>query len=210
MIKIDNGITAVTAEHDRIKCEYSEYLYDHFFKGNLIGASCTGKTKFMKCLTEQLSEDSVYHSTIGVDFHNTFINIPNKKNEGTLSIKLQLWDGASQERYMALTESFLRGTSFIFLFYKDDEFDELIQMIKKYHFSHEFIPTITFILIKDKLGELTELPPLDSTITTKLGITPNFHFSLDFNKKVDITTLLHKVVPTFKLTEIVTKSIYDD
>ena len=162
-----------------VKGRYASDLYDHLFKGNLIGASCTGKTKFLNCLMEKTSYDGVYHSTIGVFFERVRIDVPNKKGDGMIGISLQFWDNASQDRFMASTASFIKRTHFALLFYKDNELDKLIEIMKKYHFSQELIPTITFVLIQDRPGEsLKKLEPLDEEVTSKLGVTQNFHFSL--------------------------------
>ena len=66
----------------------------------VVGDSAVGKTKFLCKLTENKFNQN-YMASTAIDIKNTSIKI-NGKN-----IKLQIWDTAGQEKYRALTRSFL-------------------------------------------------------------------------------------------------------
>ncbi|KAL2998362.1 hypothetical protein AAZX31_09G095200 [Glycine max] len=78
-----------------LKCPW---LSDYLFKLLLIGDSSVGKS----CLLLRFAVDN-YISTIGVDFKIRTVEL-----EGKI-VKLQIWDGAGQERFRTITSSYYRG-----------------------------------------------------------------------------------------------------
>lgn len=75
---------------------------DFFFKVMVIGDSGAGKS----CLILRFADDTFtasYISTIGVDFKFRTIEMDG------LTVKLQLWDNAGNERFRTITSSYLRG-----------------------------------------------------------------------------------------------------
>jgi small GTP-binding protein len=84
--------------------------YDKILKCIFIGDPYVGKTSLC---TKLVGNDFPlsYLSTIGVDFFVKIFNINNK------NIKLQIWDTAGQEKYKAITRTFYRDISFVFLMF---------------------------------------------------------------------------------------------
>ena len=74
--------------------------FDYLIKLLILGDSAVGKTNFLCKLTENKFNQN-YMASTAIDIKNTSIKI-NGKN-----IKLQIWDTAGQEKYRALTRSFL-------------------------------------------------------------------------------------------------------
>ena len=74
--------------------------FDYLIKLLILGDSAVGKTNFLCKLTEHKFNQN-YMASTAIDIKNTSIKI-NGKN-----IKLQIWDTAGQEKYRALTRSFL-------------------------------------------------------------------------------------------------------
>lgn len=84
--------------------------YDVLTKFLIIGDSGVGKSCLMQRYAgETFLEDSL--STIGVDFKILSKEIIHKKFPGkNLSVKIQLWDTAGQDRFRAITETYFRGS----------------------------------------------------------------------------------------------------
>jgi small GTP-binding protein len=77
----------------------------------VIGNSGVGKTAFLFRYFKD-TFDSVYESTIGIDFHSKVVSTKNGQR-----VKLQVWDTAGQERYRAITAAYYRGAvAFILMF----------------------------------------------------------------------------------------------
>ena len=76
-----------------------------------MGDANVGKTTFTSLLvTDNLPTD--YHSTIGVEFLSSVIELMDSTN-----VKLMLWDTAGQERYRALTRIYYKDVIGVFLFF---------------------------------------------------------------------------------------------
>ena len=85
--------------------------YKYSFKIILLGDANVGKTTFTSLLvTDNLPTD--YHSTIGVEFLSSVIELMDSTN-----VKLMLWDTAGQERYRALTRIYYKDVIGVFLFF---------------------------------------------------------------------------------------------
>ena len=85
--------------------------YKYSFKIILLGDANVGKTTFTSLLvTDNLPTD--YHSTIGVEFLSSIIELMDSTN-----VKLMLWDTAGQERYRALTKIYYKDVIGVFLFF---------------------------------------------------------------------------------------------
>jgi Ras-related protein Rab-10 len=84
--------------------------YDLLFKLLLIGDSGVGKTNILLRFSEDaFNSNSI--ATIGIDFKIKTIELRGKK------IKLQIWDTAGQEQFLAITTSYYRAAMGIMLVY---------------------------------------------------------------------------------------------
>ena len=77
-------------------------FYDYLFKVVLIGETNGGKTSLLSRFTwNEFNID--LQNTIGVEFATRSLHIDGK------SIKAQIWDTASQERYRAIVSAYYRN-----------------------------------------------------------------------------------------------------
>lgn len=79
-------------------------------KVTLIGDISVGKTSIMNRFIDNVYKDD-YDPSIGVDFGSKTIRFQN------VSIKMQLWDTAGQEKYKALIPSYIKGSSIVILLF---------------------------------------------------------------------------------------------
>ena len=85
--------------------------YKYSFKIILLGDANVGKTTFTNLLvTDNVSMD--YHSTIGVEFISSIIELKDKQK-----VKLMIWDTAGQERYRSITKMYFKDMIGVFLFF---------------------------------------------------------------------------------------------
>lgn len=77
-------------------------------KAVIIGDSGVGKSNFLHRLIYNKFE-SLYVSTIGVDYFNKFLTHRNQ------DLKLQIWDTSGQERFRTITSSYYRNTQIYFI-----------------------------------------------------------------------------------------------
>jgi len=97
-------------------------LYDFLFKVVFVGDSGVGKSALTCRYADDLFYES-YISTLGIDFRIKTVRRAGKE------IKLQIWDTAGQERFRALTRSYYRGCSGVFLVFDTTSFSSF-QSIK--------------------------------------------------------------------------------
>eukprot|EP01155_Anaeramoeba_flamelloides_P051059 Anaeramoba_flamelloidesc42263_g1_i1.p1 GENE.c42263_g1_i1~~c42263_g1_i1.p1 ORF type:complete len:172 (+),score=14.59 c42263_g1_i1:23-538(+) len=84
--------------------------YNYVFKYIIVGAMGVGKSSLLTRFIEDKFYPEISH-TIGVEFATKIIEIVKER------VKLQVWDTAGQERFRAVTRSYYRGTSTVFLVY---------------------------------------------------------------------------------------------
>ena len=79
-------------------------LFKYTFKYILIGDYNTGKTAITDRFINN-NYDNVYGSTIGVEYGTKIINV------NDTSVKICIWDTSGQERFKAITESYMRDVT---------------------------------------------------------------------------------------------------
>ncbi|KAI8885903.1 hypothetical protein K501DRAFT_214846, partial [Backusella circina FSU 941] len=82
-----------------------------FYKILVVGDLGTGKTSILKRYVEKIFSTR-YKSTIGVDFALKVVQY-----NAEITINLQLWDIAGQERFGSMTRAYYRGASGAFVVY---------------------------------------------------------------------------------------------
>ncbi|KAH0571805.1 Rab1a [Spironucleus salmonicida] len=81
---------------------------DYVFKTLIIGDSAAGKSSLLLRYADN-TFNPIFHSTIGVDYRIKTVNFQN------LTIKLQLWDTAGQEKFENIVQSYYRGAHGVLL-----------------------------------------------------------------------------------------------
>jgi Ras-related protein Rab-32 len=84
---------------------------EYLFKMLVVGDSGSGKTSFIKRYVHGVFTNQ-YRSTIGVDFAFKHVQWDNN-----LSLKLQLWDIAGQERFSEMTRVYYREAVAVLIFF---------------------------------------------------------------------------------------------
>jgi len=84
------------------------------FKVSIIGNASVGKSSFLHRL---INNDFIPNEepTIGANYIIHTINIPQKNND--ITIRLNIWDTAGQEKYFSLMPLYLRGAQIILIFF---------------------------------------------------------------------------------------------
>ena len=110
-----------------------------------IGNPTAGKTSLLNRICND-KFPSEYDSTIGVDFFSKTVLY----NEAIF--KLQLWDSAGQEKYMALIPSYIRGASIIFLVYDINHHESFDSINKWLGFVNQYISKeqVKLVLVGNK------------------------------------------------------------
>ena len=99
-------------------------IYDYFIKIILIGDKGVGKTSF---IYNYLKKNEKIYSTIGLDYHDKYIDT--KNNEYT--IKLRIWDTSGQYTYANTIENYFK-TCHGFIFFYDISNNESLLNIEKW------------------------------------------------------------------------------
>ena len=81
--------------------ESNKKSYDYLFKFVIIGDLFVGKSSLLVRFADDYFSES-YTSTVGVDFRFRAIQVNEKL------INLQIWDTTGQEKYKAITDSYLK------------------------------------------------------------------------------------------------------
>jgi len=89
--------------------EYIEGCYD--VKIIFIGESGTGKTSLIRRLNKD-EFDPYEVTTVGIDF-----NILSFRNNRDETFRLRVWDTSGQERFRAITPSYIRGAAIVVMLY---------------------------------------------------------------------------------------------
>ena len=101
--------------------ESNKKTYDYLFKFVMIGDLFVGKSSLLVRFADDYFSES-YTSTVGVDFRFRSIQVNQKL------INLQIWDTTGQEKYKAITDSYLKkanGVIFVFDITDKDTFINL-------------------------------------------------------------------------------------
>ena len=122
--------------------------FETLLKLAIIGDTGVGKSNFLfKYIEGQFSP--LHVATVGFDYKSKVITLPQSKT----IVKLQIWDTAGQEKYMAINKNLFQRVQGIILMYditKRDTFERLniwINIIK------QMTNEIPIILVGNKLDE---------------------------------------------------------
>ena len=112
----------------------------------IIGDSGVGKTNFIFQFTE--GKFSPLHvATVGFDFKTKIVKLPKSKK----NVKLQIYDTAGQERYMALNKSLFQKVQGIILMYDLTNRDSYENITKWLNLVNQTVINKTVILVGNKL-----------------------------------------------------------
>ena len=106
--------------------------YDYLFKSIVVGDGGVGKTALTLRFSKGFFTED-YKMTIGVDFHVKTIKIETEE-EGTILVKLQIWDTGGQERFSSIRPMYYRGSLgalLIFDLTSYESFEHLPQWIEE-------------------------------------------------------------------------------
>ena len=106
--------------------------YDFLFKSIVVGDGGVGKTALTLRFSKGFFTED-YKMTIGVDFHVKTIMI-DTEDEGSLRVKLQIWDTGGQERFSSIRPMYYRGSLgalLIFDLTSYESFEHLPQWIEE-------------------------------------------------------------------------------
>ena len=160
--------------------------YDYSVKVLLIGDDAEGKAYLANKFSKSYFETD-YKCTIGVDFHVNTLRVLGK------TVKMQLWELLSQERFRSLVPMYYRGALgaiIIFDISKSDfryELDDTIQMIRE---RAGDIP-IMLLTYKHHLEEIQAVSGVEVMLTAdnyngsslaEISLKPNQNPELIFNK----------------------------
>ena len=122
--------------------------FDTLLRIAILGDSGVGKSNFiLQFIDGQFSP--IYVTTIGFDYKSKIIILPQSKKK----VKLQIWDTAGQEKYMAINKNLFQRVQGIILMYdltKRDTFERLniwINIVK------QMTNDIPIVLVGNKLDE---------------------------------------------------------
>ena len=122
--------------------------FETLLKLAIIGDSGVGKSNFLfKYIEGQFSQ--LHVATVGFDYKSKIITLPQSKKK----VKLQIWDTAGQEKYMAINKNLFQRVQGVILMYditKRESFERLniwLNIIK------QMTNEIPIILVGNKLDE---------------------------------------------------------
>ena len=122
--------------------------FETLLKLAIIGDSGVGKSNFLfKYIEGQFSP--LHVATVGFDYKSKIITLPQSKKK----VKLQIWDTAGQEKYMAINKNLFQRVQGVILMYditKRESFERLniwLNIIK------QMTNEIPIILVGNKLDE---------------------------------------------------------
>lgn len=130
--------------------------YDYTFKIIVLGDKMVGKSSLIGRLTLANFKETTA-GTIGFDFHLRDMEIEGKK------IKLQLWDTAGEERFLALTRTYFRdahGVLFVFDLNRPITFEN-VSSIWLREFEEKGNGDASMILIGNKCDLDVKVEPFD-------------------------------------------------
>ncbi len=129
--------------------------YDFLFKSIVVGDGGVGKTALTLRFSKGFFTED-YKMTIGVDFHVKTIMIETE-DEGSLRVKLQIWDTGGQERFSSIRPMYYRGSLgalLIFDLTSYESFEHLPQWIEEVRSNIK--NEVPFLLVGNKSDLLDE------------------------------------------------------
>lgn len=174
--------------------------YDYIFKIVFTGPSNCGKTKLLHNLHDRkLDPETKYTPTIGVEFYSYIWNDTNNKLQDN-KIKLQFWDTSGDIRFRFIIESYFRGSNIFFIFYKDNEIENLLEYFKEHYEQLSRVKDTQFILISDCINpNLTKIVSghLEEQILKNFKIKIMYHYKFDFNIRENMIMILDEILPAY-------------
>ena len=119
-------------------------IYDHLAKVLLIGESGAGKT----CLLQRFCSNEFtenHLATIAIDFKTKLLDVDG------VTLKMQLWDTAGQEKFSTLTSGFFKGSHGILVVYSiadRNSFDSVGKWMQQIEFHAP--KTVKIVLVGNK------------------------------------------------------------
>ena len=156
--------------------------YDKTYQILLLGDTQVGKTCLINRYTNGVFKEE-YTSTVGIDFYTKPEEINNK------TVQVKIWDTVGQERFRALTPSFLRnaeGVVIVFDVTSQDSFDNVKGWINsiKSNIGENVIPII-IVGNKIDMENMREISKEDGNKTASENGFKYFETSAKTGKGVD-------------------------
>jgi small GTP-binding protein len=160
--------------------------YDYYFKVALTGNDTKGKAYLASSFSESYFETD-YKYTIGIDFHINILSVLG------ITMKMQLWELLSKERFKSLAPMYYRGAMgaiIVFDISKSDyryDLEDTIQLIKE---TAGDIP-IVLLTFKPHSKEIQVVSGVDAMLTAdnyndsllaEISLKPNQNPEVIFNK----------------------------
>ena len=145
--------------------DQAEYIY----KVLLLGDSSVGKTCFLKRFVDGTFQE-VYMSTIGLDYRLKVMTL-----QDNTKVKLQIWDTAGQEKYRAVTKSYIKGSRGVLLIYdisRKETFENIDNWYRDIKETGDEECIIELIGNKSDLEESRQVPKIDGeSIANKFNVS---------------------------------------
>lgn len=163
--------------------------HDLCIKVIIIGDAGTGKTSIMQVASNN-NFNSIYNSTIGVDFGVLHYKLFNKV------FKIQVWDTAGQERFLSIVRSYFKNISGCVLVYDVNNRNSFLNIRKWLEDLDSYTSEVPIkILVGNKIdmGERNRM--VTSTEGIRLANENNMLFvETSAKNKININTIFEKLI----------------
>jgi len=122
----------------------------------IIGDSSVGKSSLLTQFTEQTFAD-IHDITVGVEFGAKLLNVNDRK------VKLEIWDTAGQETFLAITRAYYRGSDGVILVYDIGNRQSFLSLERWLKECHENCANSSLEVMV--VGMKVDIPPEDRQVT---------------------------------------------